>query len=233
MAAEDVAGWDLMAHDVQPPAYLGRDRELLAAGRAWTTCFRARRHGRARRRRRRRRGPAVHPGAGRLRPRGERQRVRHRRRRPAARQRPGALRVRPRRQATRTGPRIAGTVCVSSDTGHAVHPNYAERHDPTHHPMPNGGPILKVNVNQRYATDGTGRGVFAAACERAGVPFQTFVSNNAMPCGTPSARSPPPGTASRPWTSACRSCRCTPPANCAAPTTRSCWPSALTAFLEG
>jgi aspartyl aminopeptidase len=79
---------------------------------------------------------------------------------------------------------LAGTVCVSSDSGHAVHPNYAERHDPTHHPRANGGPILKTNVNQRYATDGTGRGLFAAACDRAGVPFQHFVSNNAMPCGT-------------------------------------------------
>ncbi|MFJ8823927.1 M18 family aminopeptidase [Streptomyces sp. NPDC102467] len=79
---------------------------------------------------------------------------------------------------------FAGTVCLSSDTGHAVHPNYAERHDPTHHPRANGGPILKVNVNNRYATDGGGRAVFAAACEKAGVPFQTFVSNNAMPCGT-------------------------------------------------
>jgi aspartyl aminopeptidase len=79
---------------------------------------------------------------------------------------------------------FAGTVCLSSDTGHAVHPNYAERHDPTHHPRANGGPILKVNVNNRYATDGSGRAVFAAACEKAGVPFQSFVSNNSMPCGT-------------------------------------------------
>ncbi|MEU6661557.1 M18 family aminopeptidase [Streptomyces sp. NPDC046821] len=79
---------------------------------------------------------------------------------------------------------FAGTVCLSSDTGHAVHPNYAERHDPTHHPRAGGGPILKVNVNNRYATDGSGRAVFAAACEKAGVPFQSFVSNNSMPCGT-------------------------------------------------
>ncbi|MGD6744540.1 M18 family aminopeptidase [Streptomyces sp. BH106] len=79
---------------------------------------------------------------------------------------------------------FAGTICLSSDTGHAVHPNYGERHDPTHHPRANGGPILKVNVNNRYATDGSGRSVFAAACDKAGVPFQSFVSNNAMPCGT-------------------------------------------------
>ncbi|MFI1729062.1 M18 family aminopeptidase [Streptomyces acidicola] len=79
---------------------------------------------------------------------------------------------------------LAGSVCLSSDTGHAVHPNYAERHDPTHHPRAGGGPILKVNVNNRYATDGSGRAVFAAACEKAGVPLQSFVSNNSMPCGT-------------------------------------------------
>ncbi|MFF9667428.1 M18 family aminopeptidase, partial [Streptomyces althioticus] len=79
---------------------------------------------------------------------------------------------------------LAGTVCLSSDMGHAVHPNYSERHEPGHHPLPNDGPILKVNVNNRYATDGVGRAVFAAACEKAGVPWQTFVSNNAMPCGT-------------------------------------------------
>ena len=81
---------------------------------------------------------------------------------------------------------FAGTVCLSSDTGHAVHPNYAERHDPTHHPRADGGPILKVNVNNRYATDGSGRAVFAAACEKAGVPFQSFVSNNRMTSEAPS-----------------------------------------------
>ncbi len=49
--------------------------------------------------------------------------------------------------------------------------------------MPNRGPILKVNVNQRYATDGAGRAVFAAAAEQAGVPWQPFASRNTVPCG--------------------------------------------------
>lgn len=79
---------------------------------------------------------------------------------------------------------LAGGFCVSADMSHAVHPNYAERHDPDHQPLPNGGPVVKVNVNQRYATDGTGVAVFAAACERAAVPWQPFVSHNAIPCGT-------------------------------------------------
>ncbi len=78
---------------------------------------------------------------------------------------------------------LAGTACLSSDLGHAVHPNYPERHEPGHHPVPNQGPILKVNVNQRYATDGAGRAVFTAAAERAGVPWQPFVARNSVPCG--------------------------------------------------
>lgn len=79
---------------------------------------------------------------------------------------------------------LAGAFCVSADMAHAVHPNYSERHDPDHRPLPNGGPTLKVNVNQRYATDSTGIALFTAAAERAGAPWQPFVSNNAMPCGT-------------------------------------------------
>lgn len=79
---------------------------------------------------------------------------------------------------------FAASVVVSADTGHAAHPNYAERHDPVARPRVNGGPILKVNANQRYATDARGAAVFVEACERAGVPHQTFVSNNAMPCGS-------------------------------------------------
>ena len=65
-----------------------------------------------------------------------------------------------------------------------MHPNYAERHDPANRPLPNGGPLLKLNANQRYATDGVGAAEWARACEQADVPFQTFVSNNAQPCGS-------------------------------------------------
>ncbi|MGA5522797.1 M18 family aminopeptidase [Streptomyces pseudogriseolus] len=179
-----VTGWDLMVHPVEPPAHLGRDRELVAGPRMDNLL-------------------SVHAGTAALAAvagHGSRlsyipvlaafdheengsqsdtgadgpllgsvlERSVH--------ARGGSLEDRARA--------LAGTVCLSSDTGHAVHPNYAERHDPTHHPRVDGGPLLKVNVNNRYATDGSGRAVFAAACERAGVPFQTFVSNNAMPCGT-------------------------------------------------
>jgi aspartyl aminopeptidase len=181
--AEDVIGWDLMTHDVQPPAFLGRDRELLASPRldnllsvhACTAALLAAAQA----------GDAScipvlaafdHEENGSESDTGA--------------QGPLLGNVLERSVHARGGGyedrlrALAGTVCVSSDVGHAVHPNYAERHDPTHHPRANGGPILKTNVNQRYATDGPGRALFAAACEEAGVPFQHFVSSNAMPCGT-------------------------------------------------
>jgi aspartyl aminopeptidase len=79
---------------------------------------------------------------------------------------------------------IAGSMCISADMAHAVHPSYVERHEPGHRPLPNAGPVLKVNANQRYASDAlTGAG-FVAACEAAGVPHQVFVSRNNVPCGT-------------------------------------------------
>lgn len=79
---------------------------------------------------------------------------------------------------------IAGSWCISADAGHAVHPNYPERHDPTHRPLPGAGPLLKVNANQRYASDAHGAALWGRACESAGVPHQVFVSNNAIPCGS-------------------------------------------------
>ncbi len=79
---------------------------------------------------------------------------------------------------------MAASVCVSSDMAHAVHPNYPERHEPAHRPLPNAGPVIKVNANQRYATDALTHAMFLQACETAGVPSQVFVSKNSMPCGS-------------------------------------------------
>ncbi len=79
---------------------------------------------------------------------------------------------------------LVNSTCVSSDMAHAVHPNYVDRHEPGHRPIPNGGPVLKVNANQRYATSAIGAARFRAACEEADVPLQTFVSKNSQPCGS-------------------------------------------------
>ena len=79
---------------------------------------------------------------------------------------------------------LAASWHLSSDAGHAVHPNYAERHDPANRPLPNGGPLLKINANQRYTTDAPGAAMWARVCRDAGVPTQEFVSNNDIPCGS-------------------------------------------------
>lgn len=79
---------------------------------------------------------------------------------------------------------LARSVCLSADTGHAVHPNYPNRHDPVNRPLPNAGPLLKINANQRYATDARGGALWRRACRIAGVGLQEFVSNNALPCGS-------------------------------------------------
>jgi aspartyl aminopeptidase len=79
---------------------------------------------------------------------------------------------------------LAETFCLSADTGHAVHPNYPNRHDPANQPLLNAGPLLKLNANQRYATDARGAALWRRLCRKAGVDTQEFVSNNAMPCGS-------------------------------------------------
>jgi aspartyl aminopeptidase len=79
---------------------------------------------------------------------------------------------------------LAASWCVSSDVGHSVHPNYADKHDPVVQPLLGSGPILKINANQRYATDGAGAAAWHGWCAAAGVVSQEFVSNNTVPCGS-------------------------------------------------
>ena len=63
-------------------------------------------------------------------------------------------------------------------------PNYPGRHDPANQPLLNSGPLLKINANQRYATDGRGAALWRRICRKTAIPTQEFVSNNAMPCGS-------------------------------------------------
>jgi aspartyl aminopeptidase len=79
---------------------------------------------------------------------------------------------------------IAKSFLISADAGHSIHPNYPGLHDPDHQPVINSGPLLKLNANQRYTTEGPGTARWLRICRAAGVPTQPFVSNNAVPCGS-------------------------------------------------
>ena len=79
---------------------------------------------------------------------------------------------------------IEQSFMVSADNAHAWHPNYGEKMDPTNHPVLGGGPIIKVNAAQKYATDADGAAVFAEVCRKAGVPYQRFVNHSDVAGGS-------------------------------------------------
>jgi aspartyl aminopeptidase len=79
---------------------------------------------------------------------------------------------------------LAGSICCSADMAHATHPNYADRHEPGHQIALNGGPVLKVNSNLRYASDATSSAAMVLACEQAGVPLQRYAHRSDLPCGS-------------------------------------------------
>ncbi len=88
-------------------------------------------------------------------------------------------------QGEQSGARaLARSFLVSCDMAHAVHPNYADKHDPQHRPVINGGPVIKVNASQAYASDGPAEAVFERACRRAGFAAQRYVCRNDIPCGS-------------------------------------------------
>ena len=80
--------------------------------------------------------------------------------------------------------RLPGSMVASGDMAHATHPNYPERHEPGHLIEVNAGPVLKVQPNLRYATDGRTAAAFALACQQAGVPLQRYEHRADLPCGS-------------------------------------------------
>ena len=181
----DVLGWDVMTHPVEPSARIGLRRELLAAPRLdnLATTFAGVRalvdasataatgHGHV---------PVLvlfdHEEIGSTSERGATSTLL-----PSVLERIVAAAGGTRDDYFRA---LAATLIASGDMGHATHPNYADLHEPQHEIRVNGGPVLKVNANLRYATDAVGAAAFRLACEQAEVPMQTFVSRSDLPCGS-------------------------------------------------
>lgn len=78
----------------------------------------------------------------------------------------------------------AASTCISADMAHAVHPNYAGRHEPRHKPVLNGGPVIKTNAQQRYATTASTAVMFEDLCRELNVPVQQYVVRTDLPCGS-------------------------------------------------
>lgn len=79
---------------------------------------------------------------------------------------------------------IDRSVFISCDNAHGVHPNFADRHDANHGPQLNGGPVIKVNASQRYATNSETAALFRQLCQQEEVPVQSFVVRSDMACGS-------------------------------------------------
>jgi len=79
---------------------------------------------------------------------------------------------------------MATSLLVSADNAHGVHPNFADRHDEQHGPLLNGGPVIKVNASQRYASNSETAALFRQLCARVEVPVQSFVNRADLACGS-------------------------------------------------
>lgn len=196
---EAILAWDLMAFDTQPPAVVGRDRDLFASARIdnLVSSFCAVRalaalvtggggsNGS---------GPGGGPAAGST---GGRMPmvVLYDHEEIGSESATGAsgswLAAVLERVAVAAGLDRAGylaalarSLVISADGAHATHPNYADKHEPSHQIALNGGVVLKRNANQRYATDAVSEAEVVAVAADAGVPLQYYIHRNDLPCGS-------------------------------------------------
>lgn len=180
----DVISWEAMAFDVEPSAVIGVDRELLAAPRLddLACCWAALQS-------------LIDVSSTELPPQHAAVVVLNDHEEVGSSTATGAdgawfAQVLERRAAALGGERVdllrslAGSLLASADMAHATHPNYADRHEPQHHIRAGGGPVIKHNVNARYATDSRGAAAFRAACERHGVHVQDYSHRGDLACGS-------------------------------------------------
>lgn len=181
VAPDDVLGWDLACFDVQPSARLGADAELIAAPRLDNLCsvfgalealIALRWSGG---------GPAAillhdHEEVGSTTATGASStwvaQVLEQRSLALGLDRAAHLE------------QLGGSLLASADMAHATHPNHTGRHEPGHWIRLGGGPVIKHNVNARYATDAPGAAAFRRACREADVEVQEYSHRGDLPCGS-------------------------------------------------
>jgi aspartyl aminopeptidase len=79
---------------------------------------------------------------------------------------------------------LARSFFISADMAHAYNPNFPAAYEPGHKVRVNGGPVIKTNVNQRYATNAESAARFMGFCETAGVPYQQYAHRTDLGCGS-------------------------------------------------
>ncbi len=79
---------------------------------------------------------------------------------------------------------VANSFLISADMAHALHPNYQEKHDPVNQPVINGGPVIKINANQKYTTDSDSSAVYEMICRNANIPVQKYVNHSDVKGGS-------------------------------------------------
>jgi aspartyl aminopeptidase len=82
------------------------------------------------------------------------------------------------------GRTLARSMMISADNAHGVHPNYMDKHDENHGPLLNQGPVIKVNHNQRYASNSRSAAIYRHISDELELPYQTFVVRSDMGCGS-------------------------------------------------
>ncbi len=181
---DDILAWDVMVFDTQPPAIVGLDSDLIASARVdnQLSCFAAL--------------DALTsltletaaPGAIQVLALFDHEEVGSESATGAAGSNLSSLME---RIATAAGlgrtdylEALTRSYVVSADCAHATHPNYVDKHEPNHHIAINAGVVVKRNANQRYASDAASEQPFRAACAAVGVPVQTYIHRNDLPCGS-------------------------------------------------
>jgi aspartyl aminopeptidase len=184
VAPDEVSAWDVMVHDLAPAALVGADESLVSSGRlddlcsCWAGLVALEEVGDL--------GPDAPVGAVVVL--NDHEEVGSASTRGAAGPLLGQVLDRLARARGGTSDdvltAVGASALASADMAHGTHPNHPEKHEPGHWIAIDGGPVVKVNANQRYATEPATQALFQAACARAGVPVQHFVGHNEVPCGS-------------------------------------------------